>query len=273
MPKKEPNWSIFYQRLCHVGPKMLKNIPKKYLWWVEELAVTTDKFGVFTQDAFYTWWSEDQRQAIIETIDRWGGNVQGEMDFMADIWETDPREISRLRKQIQKIKLNLDDKLIDFLLEGAHLPLDTPEENEDAIIKKLNELIIPVGYLDFELLPKESSDINGIISHLRGIQAKGISNYHGQIIDVERLENIRSLNPEKCYIGEDRWKGYVLFDFPKKNKAILECPVVGNATYILSGDWREMVKHSRYHIRLHFKNRHKRIIHKGDWLDKVRNHL
>lgn len=273
MSKKESNWTIFYIRLRQVGPKMLKNIPEDYQWWVEETSIAKDTFWPGTQDAFYTWWPEDERQAVIETFERWASNVKYNLHYMVDIWETSPPKISALREKIKLIEVNPNDKLIDYLLEGARMPLDTPKEEEDMDVPFLVEPEIPVEYLDFELLPKESSDIDGIISHIKGILSKGISNYKGKVIDETRLEKIKTIKPEKCYIGSDRWRGYVLFDFPSKNKVILECPVEGNATYILNGDWREMVKYSRYYIRLNFPDHYQWVIHKGNWLDRVRQCL
>ena len=77
----------------------------------------------------------------------------------------------------------------------------------------------------------------------------------------------------KCYIGNELWDGYVVFEFGGTKKVVLECPVEGNATYVLSGDWKRMVGHSKAYLRQEFPNSCTKIVHKGDWLDRIRYSL
>jgi len=81
------------------------------------------------------------------------------------------------------------------------------------------------------------------------------------------------LEPDKCYIGTEKWRVYILFEFLSKDKIILECSIEGNATYILTGDWDQMVQHSKYYLRQNYPDRCVRIVHKGNWLDMVRDAL
>ena len=278
MSKREPNWTIFYTRLRKTGPKMLKNVPEEIQFLIEHYSNDTDLFwssGI--EETLNTFWSwsedydaEDERNAVIEALKLWVVRVKYEIDCMPDDFLSDsPEKISLLRKQAKLIELYLYEKYIDYLLEGARMPQDILEEEKILI----DEPEMPVKYLDFELLPKELSDISGIITQIKRILSKDTLGNQEQIIDETRMEKIKSLNPEKCYIGSVKWGGYILFDFPSKRKAILEFPVKGNATYILTGDWREMVKHSKYYIRQNFPNRYHKIIHKGNWLVRIRQCL
>jgi hypothetical protein len=59
-------------------------------------------------------------------------------------------------------------------------------------------------------------------------------------IATERLELINSLNPSKIYRGLDEFNGYFVFYFEDSAIAILDCPIVGNAVYVIKGDWKTL---------------------------------
>jgi hypothetical protein len=41
----------------------------------------------------------------------------------------------------------------------------------------------------------------------------------------------------------------VVFEFGYSRRVVLECPIEGNATYILSGNWKKQVGHSKLYLR------------------------
>nr|MDP9475492.1 hypothetical protein [Actinomycetota bacterium] len=48
------------------------------------------------------------------------------------------------------------------------------------------------------------------------------------------------LNPEDTpWVGPDGFDGYVIFTFPGTEKALMECPEVGNAAYVIRKDWHD----------------------------------
>lgn len=52
--------------------------------------------------------------------------------------------------------------------------------------------------------------------------------------DESRLTQIiKLLNPTICYIGKEKFQGYVVFGFDLSEKVVLECPKYGNAIYII----------------------------------------
>lgn len=275
MSRKEPNWSAFYRRLQRLGPRMLRGVPEDYQWWVEETSVDTDRFWPGTQDVFYTWWSwsespSDQRRAVLETLKRWANNVVNEMNYMSDIWEQSPQLLRRLQRRINGIKLEVNDEYVDYMLAGAQLPVGAPIEDE-ALDSDRDD--IPVETLFFELLPPGSSETSDIVSRLKRSLSEDSSKYQGRVVDETRLTKIRTLEPAKCYIGSEKWRGYVLFEFLSRDRVVLECPIEGNATYILTGDWRELVQHSKAYLRRNFSHRCERVFHQGDWLARVRQAL
>lgn len=51
---------------------------------------------------------------------------------------------------------------------------------------------------------------------------------------------------------------------------MLECPLEDNATYVLWGDWKSMIGYSKGDIKRKFESRHTKIVHKGEWLHRIR---
>jgi len=240
---------------------MLEGVPEEYLWWVAEMAESTDKFWTFTQEVFYTRWDLDPKDAVLKTLEQWAFNVKRKLDEELEIYE-DPQKYKRIRSKVKKIRLEPKADLLRELLSCALKPIGSHLEDD-----------LPLEYLPFELLPSESYGVNELISHLQREMSKQPHSYRERAIDSTRLIQIKTLMPDMCYIGTEEWGGYILFEFTSKDKVILECPIEGNATYILSGDWNQMVKHSKYHLRKNYTDRCMRIIHKGNWLDRVRDAL
>ncbi|MCL4849795.1 MAG: hypothetical protein KJZ78_00250 [Bryobacteraceae bacterium] len=129
---------------------------------------------------------------------------------------------------------------------------------------------IPIERLSFELLRPGTWDIDDVIRHYRAQARTRPELYLDRVIDYGRLEALKKLRPVKCYIGRELWDGYVVFEFNGTRNVVLECPVEGNATYVLSGDWKRMVGHSKAYLREHYPHSYTKVVHKGDWLDRVR---
>jgi hypothetical protein len=71
-------------------------------------------------------------------------------------------------------------------------------------------------------------------------------------------------------VGEELWFGYVLFGF-ENSTSLLEHPFYGNAVYVLSGAWTEMVHRTKAEIRGEFSTRYIKVNHVGDWIDRIRS--
>jgi hypothetical protein len=127
--------------------------------------------------------------------------------------------------------------------------------------------------LPFVLLPPGQWDMGQVVEHYRKQSHHLPGGFGDRKIDWTRLEDVGSLNPVRCHIGEESWLGYVVFEFTNTDRVVLECPIEGNATYILSGDWKETVYHTKAEVRFEFIGRYQRIVHKGGWLLRVRDAL
>jgi hypothetical protein len=114
---------------------------------------------------------------------------------------------------------------------------------------------IPVERLPFRMLPPGTWGIQDVIDHyLR--QRSLLSSAQTERFDEDRLRLIfKFFEPLKCYVGEEMWHDYVLFEF-KNSTSLLEHPFYGNAAYVLSGEWTEMVRRTKAEIRSEFSTRY-----------------
>ena len=95
--------------------------------------------------------------------------------------------------------------------------------------------------------------------------------FKGKVPDWQRIREIKKLKPVKCYVGKKMWEGYTVYTFRRTTNVVLECPFEGNATYILGENWKSKVRHTKQYVRQHYK--YNKIVHKGEWLDRVRDSL
>jgi hypothetical protein len=129
---------------------------------------------------------------------------------------------------------------------------------------------VTVERLSFELLPPGTWDIEHVIRYYQREASRLSADLARREIQWSRLRAIKSLKPTKCYVGTELWLGYVLFEFSHSSCVVLECPVKGNATYVLSGDWKKMVIHTKLYLKTRFPKNCTKVIHKGGWLRRIR---
>ena len=125
-------------------------------------------------------------------------------------------------------------------------------------------LPVRMHYVDWILLPAGTWAIQDLIEHFRHFQSR----FPQKRVEPNRLEVISGLNPADCYVGQAGWYGYVAFTFPYSYDTVLECPIYGNATYIIRGNWKEMSRLTRMQLRRqHPENPF--VIHTGSWESKI----
>lgn len=89
-----------------------------------------------------------------------------------------------------------------------------------------------------------------------------------QMVIWERLETIAELKPDFEAMGQNGFSGYVVFGFSEKGLYVFESANLGNATYIVKGDWKSISKMSKTEILQN--NLHEfRLVHRNDWKRKI----
>lgn len=146
-------------------------------------------------------------------------------------------------------------------------------DSPDLLNAMMRASAIARGKVPFRLLPPGSWDVDTVISHYRRAMA-GAGGRHGKNrFEARRIEMLKRLSPTSCWVGEEGWRGYIVFGFIGSERVVLECPVRNNATYIISGDWTRMVGHSKTYLLATHPDRCTKVIHRDnwdDWLGQVR---
>jgi hypothetical protein len=93
-----------------------------------------------------------------------------------------------------------------------------------------------------------------------------------QMVIWERLETIAEYKPDFEAIGQNGFSGYVVFGFEEKEIYVFESANIGNATYIVKGDWKSVSQMSKSEI-IQNKLHEWRLIHRNDWKGKVKEVL
>jgi hypothetical protein len=136
--------------------------------------------------------------------------------------------------------------------------------------KQLNEdPFCSTDAFPFELLPPGAKDLWQAIERKLKISKTHAHSFYAHGIDKDRFRQIELLNPIKRHLGEKAWLGYVVYEFARSSRVVLECAIEGNAVYILPGDWKKMIYLSKAEIRNEYENRCTRVFHTGNWIHRV----
>jgi hypothetical protein len=85
-------------------------------------------------------------------------------------------------------------------------------------------------------------------------------------VDESRVRFILDLKPDHVAVGRNTFDGYIAFIFVEKSVAVLENPIVGNALYVLRGNWRRLSQQSkRTLIQEVGEPLVRKIVHSGAW--------
>lgn len=96
---------------------------------------------------------------------------------------------------------------------------------------------------------------------------------HG-IVDWTRIERLTNeLKPTLRSFGVRAWFGYAVYEFPYTKRVVVECPIEGNATYILWDDWQNRVQLTKGELRHKYPGQFRRVFHVGNWINEVRKAL
>ena len=125
---------------------------------------------------------------------------------------------------------------------------------------------VPDQSVNWDFLP------DGTVEQIRGAVVKkfGESAPPQEIeIMIDRLEKVQSLAPEKRLVGTSglqRYIGYVFGD----DFVAFENPRVGNALYLMYGDWETLSQLSRSQLLASREGDFDRIIHPARWFERLR---
>ncbi|HEY0657681.1 MAG TPA: hypothetical protein VGD05_04365 [Pyrinomonadaceae bacterium] len=134
---------------------------------------------------------------------------------------------------------------------------------------KSEETFIETEEIDWEIFPAgdwfDNEEVTTrFFDHFRNLQNKG--KWRNKFFDKSRIDGIRGkLNPKTYRTGKEEFEGYIVYFFDWTNKIILECPICGNATYVInSGKYssQEIAKNSQLDTRTEYSDQLTVINHK-----------
>jgi hypothetical protein len=195
--------------------------------------------------------------------------------------DADPAATKRSRRQLRERLRRLKVEMRRLKAETATLNTREREDKRarlstrEGIVDRLGRDIrqafkrgadVPAGRLPWRLLPPGELSVERLRNHYTTLQHR---NPHVRY-DPERIAKAFSLGPERCYIGTDEFDGYVVFTFAGTDRALLECPVYGNAIYVLGPDWRGLSKMSKQELLSGRPRGVDKIVHRGNWFRRAK---
>jgi hypothetical protein len=125
---------------------------------------------------------------------------------------------------------------------------------------------VPDHSVTWEFLPDGTADETRVAL----VQRLGGTRTPQEIeIMVDRIERVRSLQPESRLIGSTGLQRYIGYKFGDDFVAF-ENPRVGNALYLLYGDWESLSQLSRSELLRSRGGEYDRIVHTANWFSKLR---
>ncbi len=157
------------------------------------------------------------------------------------------------------------DKIVRFRLQVLK------KRRESIVNCSVDGRIVGIRKLNWRLLAPDEIGLEQLVRILQShTHNDNVTNVR---IELERIEKILGLRPSKIYVGRDEFAGYVVFLFDATPIAVLDNPVVGNALYLLRGDWQSLSHRSKTELLRMHAGHAERIIHAGDWFGTLRQQL
>lgn len=103
---------------------------------------------------------------------------------------------------------------------------------------------------------------------------ENLSRIRDRQYDLDRLRLIHDFKPDQIFVGRASFEGYVVFVFEAKGTAVLDCPEVGNAIYIMQAKkWKFLSQLSKTELLKYHSAEVRRIIHRSRWLSDLQFYL
>jgi hypothetical protein len=124
----------------------------------------------------------------------------------------------------------------------------------------------------FRILPPGVLSLAHVADYYTRMERKHGREWAEARIDKSRFEFLESLLPRDRHVGKLGWDGYVVYEFAWSEKVILECAIVGNAAYVLWGDWLRKVQSTKAQL-IEESATCQRVVHSGLWEQEIKNIL
>ena len=150
-------------------------------------------------------------------------------------------------------------------LHAAETLLQMGEDEHLDRVRREKDPKLEAASLSWQVLPPGWWNDTKYTNRLT--KPNGVSN-----LVIERLRFVDSLGPRSRYIGSPRFGNYAYWVFVFASHVVAECPLEGNAIYVINDtkDWRSLLGRSKRNLLTVAPDRVERIVHNGDWKTKLR---
>ncbi len=186
-----------------------------------------------------------------------------------------------ISRDFVKFKAGDSEKLLKWLKKVASYYINKRKnlgktfqeiQNKNNLIETedMNWEIFPVGEW-FE----NKNATSKLFDYFRNLQNK--VKWRNKFFDKSRLDGIyEKLNPQPPIYGKKKFEGYIVYFFDWTDKVILDCPIYGNATYVIKSgkySWQEIAKNSKFEARTEYSEQVAIINHNETWLERLEQNL
>lgn len=135
--------------------------------------------------------------------------------------------------------------------------------------KTVNGRLLIAERLNWVVLPPGIDGLGYLRQHCEQIAHR----HPGLEIDFHRIERVYELGPQATYTGLNEFDGYLVFYFAQNRTAVLECPMIGNALYLVRGDWMALSRLTKTELLRRHSGRVSRVIHTDGWIYHLKRYL
>ncbi|MDQ3522687.1 MAG: hypothetical protein M3434_10180, partial [Gemmatimonadota bacterium] len=121
--------------------------------------------------------------------------------------------------------------------------------------------------LDFEILPEDQQTDVYVRRYYREVMSQDWLKDFSQ----DRLDKMLALPRSNWKKGKEGFFGYIVLMFDHTDRVLLECPVEGNAIYVLNSGEDRLLRMKKQQLRE--SGEAIRIFHTGDWYRRLKDEL
>jgi hypothetical protein len=154
------------------------------------------------------------------------------------------------------------------------------EANRDEMVRRTYRRVkhafesgatVPTREVHWRFLPPGEASNEDLLRHYDNHQRRNPNVRY----DLDRIRKALSLGPNGRWVEREKFGDYIVFTFPFTSSALMECPIVGNAIYVLHSDperWSGTPKQQLI-AEADRGGEVARIPHQGDWFERVKREL
>ncbi len=234
--------------------------------------IAVSNWGIGTMDGHLGGISGDEVTAILRKIASRTCELGGSVSALREATARLHRELGYTWVDDGRmIEIRITPALSGYLCyRRGRMPVDPRHTVVLVDVEEFQKPAASVEHLPWHILPPGEHPFPAILEHLQALAQR-----HPTVkYDYTRLEKLNGLGPTSICIGTEEFDGYFVFCFQQYFAAVLDCPMVGNAVYLMrENDWSVLCRLTKAELLTQHRGRVRRIVHAGSWFERLRRHL